>query len=74
MPFSYVFPEKQRTPRGNAIIDGMPPDDFFASDVQKDWLNAEMVHTMATSMDASTTPNSQPLPFLDSISDTPTLF
>ena len=52
----------------------MPPDDFFASDVQKDWLNAEMVHTMTTSMDASTTPNSQPLPFLDSISDNPTVF
>ena len=74
MPFSYVFPEKQRTPRGNAIIDGMPPDDFFASDVQKDWLNAEMVHTMATSMDASTTPNSQPLLFWIASPTPPTVF
>ena len=62
MPFSYVFPEKQRTPRGNAIIDGMPPDEFLPP-----MFNALLCESY-------TGPASQPLPFLDSISDTSTVF
>ena len=60
--FVRVSRKKQRTSQGNAIIDGMPPDEFLPP-----MFNALLCESY-------TGPASQPLPFLDSISDTSTVF